>query len=384
MILKSTLASVAILMVGCQQSPTGTQVQSFGETQRSRTKPLEKCTVIDEALPQSTAYLQRLFNHMVSKNPKTFKGIYSPEKFCVGVILSSERIAYTQSIDGSIVFYSKILEEAHDDYYVASVLAHEAAHVTMNNRGILSNHYWETMTKADRADLTSFTTEKESEMLIAKSLFKELGSTVTLDFFYQDVEGTILNYFNEPDASKRLILLNSLLSKAEGSKSCVKSCEDLKIKFLEVIVQSTKVNILNKNMNAIYLKYFSKEEIANGPEKEADEVGLELYARSGYSIPLYGMFGMKNLRESGNYEKCAQEMMSTRTKEPERGTGSHPMDCWRVENYLTKFIAKNSAELAPYFKNEMTQLPGSPSLADAVKEINNAKKDAAATKTIGK
>ena len=137
-------------------------------------------------------------------------------------------------------------------------------------------------------------------------------------------------------------------------------------------------------MNAIYLKYFSKEEIANGTEKEADEVGLELYARSGYSIPLYGMFGMKNLRESGNFKKCAQEMMSIRTKEPERGTDSHPMDCWRAENYLTKFIAKNSTELAAYFKNEMTQLPGSPSLADAVKEINNAKNDAAATKTIVK
>lgn len=75
----------------------------------------------------------------------------------------------------------------------------------------------------------------------------------------------------------------------------------------------------------------------NWAEEEADDVGLELYLRSGF-MPVYysGMFEKLAINEPDQVNTIAQcrTDVAMRKLVPARGAGTHPASCWRVYNAL--------------------------------------------------
>ncbi|HYX31468.1 MAG TPA: M48 family metalloprotease [Oligoflexus sp.] len=76
-------------------------------------------------------------DHIIEKNPNTFKGPYSPTAFCVQfktndpVLGSTSPNASANPGSGLLTFNAPVLSEVPNDASLAAVIAHELAHVTI-------------------------------------------------------------------------------------------------------------------------------------------------------------------------------------------------------------------------------------------------------------
>lgn len=116
---------------------------------------------------------------------------------------------------------------------------------------------------------------------------------------------------------------------------------------------------------AIQLKYITYEEYGNGGEEIADEVGYELYLKTGFDPASYTamfekMVGTDRNADGGRVDCVVEKMV--------RGTRSHPGMCWRTENIKVTEQAEHADSYGPYAANKTLDLPGS-QLAAAKAEI---------------
>jgi len=218
----------SLLTLSCQKDELAAETENFGTTHRTRKAPLEKCRDVEGSLPVSSAYLKRLFEHMVSKNPQTFNGILSKDNFCVSVVLNDERNASARPKNGQIVFNSKILEEAPGDYYIAGVLGHELSHVTMDHGDIFLKHYWSKMTKADNVELDRLSSQLMRLEVENSGTYESLVASLKPDFLQiPNVQKPLFDAVGSTDQVEIDATVKRTIAAAQDAKACLKSCVDV-------------------------------------------------------------------------------------------------------------------------------------------------------------
>src|SRR5690606_25032602 len=81
---------------------------------------------------------------------------------------------------------------------------------------------------------------------------------------------------------------------------------------------------------------------ANWSEAEADEVGFEFYLRAGFAPVYYNWISERYMNE--NLAACRAKLAALNQRGgeiPERGTGSHPADCWRIYDISVREAAEH-------------------------------------------
>jgi len=95
----------------------------------------------------------------------------------------------------------------------------------------------------------------------------------------------------------------------------------------------------------------------NWSEQEADEVGLELYLRSGFKWSSYVWIETAIMGKDES-EKCLHDNIEKHVA-PTRGTKSHPEDCWRMYNNLVTEAELHKTDYAHFESNNLTEIaPG--------------------------
>ncbi len=82
---------------------------------------------------QADRYLAQLAEQISLKNKNTFQGYFSPGNICIYLQKDAQINAYAHPGQNRIDFNSQILLSAPNDAAVASILAHELAHLTMQS-----------------------------------------------------------------------------------------------------------------------------------------------------------------------------------------------------------------------------------------------------------
>ena len=116
-------------------------------------------------------------------------------------------------------------------------------------------------------------------------------------------------------------------------------------KFLEVEAQSleltyrlNELSILRSQIlsqkTELAAKYIGEEAARNWKEEQADEVGMELYMRTGFARdPMQKTFiNMKNAIPSS--APTSPEAAESQTEICNRGYSSHPALCWRIKTSM--------------------------------------------------
>lgn len=123
-------------VVSCGQSQGDASLKHpFGRTSVPRTRPVIPCK--DGHTHQDIiSYVKSLLRHLASANPKTFRGDLAVAKVCVQIVDDQELSASMDPASGLMRVYTGLFHRKHgldSDAAIASVLAHELAHFTMNH-----------------------------------------------------------------------------------------------------------------------------------------------------------------------------------------------------------------------------------------------------------
>lgn len=284
-------------------------------------------------------YLENMMLDMmkaVNKNGKpVFTGFLSPENFCIGTELAPADQpgpnAYAWAQKGLVVFNSSLLIRATDASYVAGVLAHELAHITLNHGADFPSHtYALSGPVGAKFEKKVERFRNDNNNLIA--VYNEYANYVDLEILASRVENLISR------RGKSEIDYNDLLQAAIEGKACADpECS----RFLEYFVKFNqaiaKMELHRANIESFLGYYFSEEDLANKKEKDADEVGFELYARAGWAMEKYTGFQITTLMAI--HPKAPKFCLQSTKAELERGKRAHPYKCWRLHNILDEYIS---------------------------------------------
>lgn len=408
--------SLLLTTTACQLRKTGSSEleHTFGQTRRDPVPGIEDCRgkTIEQLSPgaksevkEGTLYLRKVADQIMRANPNTFKDAYAPEKICVFVTTGGEVNAAASHEKRTVIFQAGMLRVAGSDAEVASVVAHELSHITMQHthasqyEELLSNPVWKKQGKKLETELkqlqdkaqakikeqdgwqekanalhekmnaaapVTLREERERLDLQKQKLIQELDATamtiadenplaeVYRRFFYA-VQPALPRRFPIPrDESVLKETFNDAMVKTSISRikshneevRKLNAAERLKLpaewdeydKLLDQIEKAP--GVLEDIGRALASK---KDEIKslqeklvggalyNWAEEEADDVGLELYLRAGWSPAFYSeIFRKQSISKKEDVAAC-QALLGSRTG-PDRGMGPHPASCWRIYN----------------------------------------------------
>lgn len=118
-----------------------------GKTRVDPSTPLKPCVRPEE---QKNAYLDKILDHITSKNPETFSGPYARENLCIGLNPSLAINAFADPSSGSLFLLGGLVMKSDHDSEIAAVVSHELAHITMQSGSMsIENSYPELLTHAD-------------------------------------------------------------------------------------------------------------------------------------------------------------------------------------------------------------------------------------------
>lgn len=129
-----SILCVAFALFACRQKTSASMVKhDFGETSRPATN-LAPCKESSEPqLKPAVAYLRKIATYIADADPKTFSGPYALEHFCFAVTNDETINAYAKANTREITFNIGTIRKAEHDAEIAGIMAHELAHVTMQN-----------------------------------------------------------------------------------------------------------------------------------------------------------------------------------------------------------------------------------------------------------
>lgn len=413
-------------------------------------------------------YLQKIFDRIVAGNPEVFTGDYAPKNFCISNSPDTYVNAFA-SPHGRIMFTDLIVTKSPNDAAVASVMAHEAAHILMQHSALrinsgttdpvdhpvlASNQQWknfqgsypdkapEVVEKIKIAKVNLDAASKKRDAFIApirrflnpvtSSIEKRLRATLSdldrksrglnteaerlskelddykksaeyqnmtddqkkaLDEYYGARITVVLDYspvlvYATAIAFKELDKIDSAITE-ELSRALTGNLggvlgESWKKINAEYEASKTVLKQLegDKNLNA---KIFMDKASSllgydynrfNWMEAEADQVGLELMLKAGFSpdgsTELFKMFIHEVRAEAGDdeekkrkaVESCLSNLADLKSGKssnlPERGNESHPESCWRLINTGYTELILHQNHYAPYLKKQLATdvLPG--------------------------
>jgi hypothetical protein len=374
------------------------QSHIIGQTTYQRTQALASCkTKASSEHPIVRDYIQKIVNHIIEKNPNTFKGPYSPTAFCVQfktndpMLGSTSPNASAEPGSGLLTFNPPVVNEVPNDASLAAVIAHELAHVTMDHSrsepDVVKNNAEMQKLKAEQSKLS-----KEKEDLMEKSLpqFRSLFQQISialedpglealkdevvkeLDYLttsIQDTEAKITA--GTAEAWARSSLLDDYGYYFEEFSSLAQSYSQVtvvKTLLADIKIVQDPIDALNTSIrsNRDEQKTLSdqllggKNASANWREQEADEVGYELYLRAGLNSSLYTWIHGYFLRQQSGKSEAACETLLEKGEIPDRGRQSHPSSCWRIYdiNFLESGLHKKDYEPLLPGATQETLFPG--------------------------
>jgi hypothetical protein len=393
--------------------PASDTKHDLGQTSVTPKQALGDCKKdpdLDSArFPIATAYIKKIAHHIMASNPSTFSGAFSPDKFCFRIADKKEFNAFAYPATGSVTFHTSALASLTSDGNVAAIMAHELAHVTMQHvTGVPITH---SDFKKVEMQLPS---NSSSKVLQKKAEIETLRATYETSANQANWLLEQLSKASEKDAEavRSIFALETILKqntyiKDMSPSQWQKYADELNKHYLQImggadaeagVASAYKIRELGELEASLTQKYQELEAItsqfkneasqvigieqaSNGMEREADEVGFELYLRS-RMLPgefLNSMGKLASLDSDGTFSKdfafyyCLKNMLSAFRLIPNRGTNTHPSGCWRLFNAGSEIISHEDAYKQLMANATLAVVPGPGSLTEVQAEIASVK-----------
>ncbi len=432
--------------MGCKPRADQSDVKhTFGVTRRDLLQPQQPCEQANftTKYPVADAYIRRLAVHIANANPKTLSGAFAPGRFCFSLNESEAFNAMASARFMLVELNAPILLYTASDAEVASVLAHELAHVVMRHdvaihpdvehlpevaKLVAEAAGFEAEVQKHRAAGDLVADEKRAHLQalrsrLAASYPKFAAAVKRMDELNVEALALLkkapfsLGVPNEPlpqsqmspydddslDAAgkARYAAMRDEFSKASSVardvvwKNQTKAERDADWAFFHRSSKaskagfdaSAKASAAHEKIAAVTEKTLGRDVAANWTEAEADEVGYELYLRAGFVDEGFTWINRVVAQiEMNKLDKgllTSDEVLAECLKERKnlnegivRGSASHPTSCWRLSDIRLKEDKDHEVEYAPLKAAAKTiDLPGTPTLDEARKEIEAAKPD---------
>lgn len=150
----------------------------FGNT---RTEPVQKisdCTQSSKDI--STLYLSDIAKSIMKANLDTFKDVYDSSKFCFDVVIDDKSVnASGNPLNRAVTANAGVILNSENDADVASVIAHELAHITRQHQNrvpqaVQNNPTFIQLTK-DIQEHVKIRTELENQVIAFEKIFFDLA-----------------------------------------------------------------------------------------------------------------------------------------------------------------------------------------------------------------
>ncbi len=415
---------VLVSLSACRfgSEPTSTTKHDFGQTSVAPAKALVDCSTEPDRdsgrFPASTAYIKKIAHHIMKANPSTFSGAFSPDNFCFRIEDNKTFNAFANPTSGTVTFHTGTLESLTSDGNVAAFMAHELAHITMqhlttlpithsdfkkvevllpsNSSGRIAqkkeeieklnsiyqslsketNTLIEQLSKASEKDAEAVRSIFAIEAILRDNIYIKEASPSQWQKYANDLNTHYLQIMGGADAEAGVSSANKLKELGELEANMIQKYQEL-----EALTEQFK----NEASRVVGI-----EQVSNGMEREADEVGLELYLRS-RMIPgefLNSMGKTASLEAKDSFTKdfafffCLKNMISALKLSPSRGTETHPSGCWRLFN-TGKEVVNHEDDYRELLANAtLSTVPGPVSLAEVKAEISSIKSEASKPKEL--
>ncbi len=414
--MKAILWLTLLSCIACKPRVSGKSelAHQFGHTRRDPVADIRDCRNkslrelrpgANEEIPEATEYLRHIAAQIMNANPNTFKDAYAPEQICLFVSRGADLNATASHEMRTVIFQAGILQVADNDAMVASIVAHELAHITMQHThareydDLMMNQEWQKKGPLLEVQLKDLQKQKDTLWeardqanrrltTLNEEMDKKTSANIRnlrekLRKQENEIKAQILAGFEDasltadkadalrrlddavstpltrqlPSAEDRAVLSETLpekdilelQNKIKGHNKAVEELNAQERKNLpndwqELDKVLTTLEKSPLEIEHAYGQIANKEEeikslkeklvgnaLYNWAEEEADDVGLELYLRAGWSPAFYSEFFRKqSLTKSEDMAACRSQLDTS--MEPDRGIELHPADCWRIYN----------------------------------------------------
>lgn len=357
----------------------------FGET-RHDGKEVQPCKWDKETSinPDIDLYLAAVARTIAIANPKTFEAPFEIQNICIYIQADDKLNANAVRNLNTIFVNSGLIFAASNDAEVASTLAHELAHLTMqSDHGedvppeVLRSVDWpkmrdqfESESQATRdqkvplqdecnmaqSDMHKISIELAAEWSDAlaaegarlQSIYHQLNDTNAAQ--YIDLQIPHINDAIDrqtfaaltPEAASQVATAfkrdrNAFLARIRKTENQLALKWEEKLNTYLIAYQ--KIQTLQQRLAAFQKRFdqFISGLAGTGAkyswrEQQADEVGYELYLRAGFDPSYMPWLERANMGET-EYQKCLKEYVGKGVA-PIRSQSAHPTDCWRIYDFL--------------------------------------------------
>lgn len=411
LLLAASLAIFIVAGVACKPDNLSQLKHDFGNTRVEPTNlvdchktPSPNFVAKPDQFPKAQEFLKNVANHIMKSNSQTFNGSYDPARFCFGVTPSPEFNAFAVYQYREVSFNSGTFERFNNDAEVAAIMAHELAHITMQHKGILTHSDMAKVGRKAQGLMNQSSQLSEQINQLSGQLFEvqyEVWQMFDSIAAASPADKLAVSHISDMEEILRSNQSLSQISpsqwaqyqqKLDGYYSEIMGGNDAE-NGVAVKYKVGEITRIEAQINTLSLQQFSNDEeftriaqqklggpeqIANGREREADEVGYEFYLRAGMSPNHYVTALSETVQpgpEDNQYENlpflyCLRNMFKTMRLEPSRGVGSHPTGCWRLYNIVANENLKHKDDYAKFMQAATRiSIPGPVTLAEVKAEI---------------
>lgn len=359
--------SAGALSFGCK-SPGGSALRHTVGEVTTRSQPLT-CTP-EEPQPPVAALHSYLTEHIArirAAGSVVIPPEFSVDKFCLKVVTSPDVNAYARA-DGTIVILTGLTQITQSDAQVASIVAHELAHVLQSHgldkmpREMAENpayHKVASLVREQREALTRLETqignigmeaqkksppmppERRNKIDLYRQILDQYAGRLEMDpnrYANQDLYKNIVNAAVPESARGTAIRFPlrrawpepTLVAMAQDARQGILRASDTLFRahfltwekdYLSALSQylghMTKYGEAERRAIQIMAKDAGLERASNWKEQDADEVGYELYLRAGYHRD-------EALKSMNNLRRWAEEPLASRGSAQNQGAAFTP------------------------------------------------------------
>ena len=352
------------LLMSCKKQVESSEVKHiFGKTAVTRNSPLADCKAEAREAELTNAKLAKAYSEKIldliiernNQSSQVFTGYLARSSFCVSILPDPVENAHANSINGHITINASLFAAVDSDAAFAGVIGHELAHVTLNHSDTESSiHTFSRLTAEERILASSLIKEA---VILNQSLITILKS-ITKIYDVSKIKTDQIE--NRPFEEIGIFIENEVIK----NKLCRDQCVEFKKLMKEAINKHHEYELPAASLIKIYSKYYTKAELANKREADADEIGYEFIVRADIDPDSYTNFGRFAAKKYQDIENCDFGLDS----DFNRGADTHPSSCWRIENIYQE-SQKHRADYEKYLIKKSIHLIDSPSLESVKAEM---------------
>jgi hypothetical protein len=379
--------SLVFPLFGCKtvHKVESSETKHIFENTSRVTEPLKGCRskdMAEQGLPdkryaKADAYLKKIMDRIIKANPQTFKGNLDPKYFCILTDRNDEFNAFAMPGVGAIVVHDTYLVEMASDASMASTVAHELAHITLNHserthpqlaanpeylrqvrlsEEIAKREPFASATQGLNESFDKYSEDPKIEtVLMTVSPFFEALAEQAAELAKHPERSEAI----EPNINATYSFIDSFFNNAGLAKVGQEIVDGWK-KYMPFLIALEKSKIAEgidlESLHRSVLGEDFRSILLNWTEQEADEVGYEFFLRAGFNANAYGKGNLDQLKRQDDpdgYELCLASLkgaLGGSLVKIERGLSDHPSECWRAYDILvleTQKHEKDYSDLLP-------------------------------------